>query len=211
MTHARFITLEGGEGTGKSTLAAGLEVALVQRGIGVERTREPGGTPGAEEIRRLLVEGSGDRWQPMSEALLLYAARHDHVERRIRPALAAGRWVICDRFFDSTTAYQGAAGGVDRATLDQLRVLALGDFAPDLTLVLDLDPEIGLGRAGLRGGHEQRFEGKGLAFHQRLREGFLDVARAEPERCAVIDAGLPVASVLASALAVIDQRLGAGR
>lgn len=211
MTHARFITLEGGEGTGKSTLAAGLEAALVQRGIGVERTREPGGTPGAEEIRRLLVEGSGDRWQPMSEALLLYAARHDHVERRIRPALAAGRWVICDRFFDSTTAYQGAAGGVDRATLDQLRVLALGDFAPDLTLVLDLDPELGLGRAGSRGGHEQRFEGKGLAFHQRLREGFLDVARAEPERCAVIDAGLPVASVLASALAVIDQRLGAGR
>ncbi|HCY55324.1 MAG TPA: dTMP kinase, partial [Oceanicaulis sp.] len=172
MARGRFISLEGGEGTGKSTLAAGLEAVLVQRGIGVERTREPGGTPGAEEIRKLLVEGAAERWQPMSEALLLYAARHDHVERRIKPELAAGRWVISDRFFDSTTAYQGAAGGIDRSTLDKLRRLTLGNFTPDLTLVLDLDPEFGLQRAGSRGGSEQRFEGKGLAFHQRLRKGF---------------------------------------
>ncbi|WP_429911338.1 dTMP kinase [Glycocaulis sp.] len=208
MARGRFITLEGGEGTGKSTLAAGLEEALGQRSISVERTREPGGTPGAEEIRKLLVEGAGDRWTATSEALLFFAARHDHVERRIKPALDAGRWVICDRFFDSTTAYQGAAGGLDGETLDQLRRLTLGDFTPDLTLILDLDPEAGLVRAGSRGGGEQRFEGKGLSFHQRLRQGFLDIARAEPERCAVIDAGQPAEQVLASALAVIEQRLG---
>ncbi|AZU04058.1 thymidylate kinase [Glycocaulis alkaliphilus] len=208
MKPGRFITLEGGEGTGKSTLAAELEAALVQRGISVERTREPGGTPGAEGIRKLLVEGAADRWQPMSEALLLYAARYDHVERRIKPALTAGKWVISDRFFDSTTAYQGAAGGIDRATLDPLRRLTLADFAPDLTLVLDLDPETGLRRAGSRGDNEQRFEGKGLTFHQRLRQGFLDIASAEPERCAVIDAGQPPADVLDAALGIIQQRLG---
>lgn len=208
MNRGRFITLEGGEGTGKSTLAAGLEAALVQRGISVERTREPGGTPGAEEIRKLLVEGAADRWQPMSEALLLYAARHDHVERRIRPALDTGRWVICDRFFDSTTAYQGAAGGLDTARLEQLRLMALGDFAPDLTLVLDADPDFGLRRAGSRGGHEQRFEGKGLAFHQRLREGFLDIVHAEPGRCALIDATDTVDAVLSAALTLVGQRLG---
>jgi dTMP kinase len=208
VARGRFITLEGGEGTGKSTLAAGLEATLTQRGIAVDRTREPGGTPGAEDIRKLLVEGSGDRWQPMSEALLLYAARHDHAERRIRPALEAGRWVICDRFFDSTTAYQGAAGGMDRETLDQLRQIALGDFKPDLTLVLDLDPAFGLRRAGSRGDHEQRFESKGLAFHQRLRQGFLDIARSEPERCALIDASQPADTVLADAVSLVEHRLG---
>jgi len=208
MARGRFITLEGGEGTGKSTLAAGLEAALTQRGISVKRTREPGGTPGAEEIRKLLVEGAADRWQPMSEALLLYAARHDHVERLIKPALEAGHWVLSDRFFDSTTAYQGAAGGMDRETLDQLRHIALGDFAPDLTLVLDFDPEFGLRRAGSRGGSEQRFESKGLAFHVRLRQGFLDIARTEPERCALLDAGEPPDDVLASALDLIAKRLG---
>lgn len=208
MARGRFITLEGGEGTGKSTLATGLEAALTQRGIRVERTREPGGTAGAEEIRKLLVEGTADRWQPMSEALLLYAARHDHVERRIKPALAAGRWVICDRFFDSTTAYQGAAGGVNADTLSTLRGLVLGDFTPDLTLILDIDPQSGLRRAGSRGDAEQRFESKGLAFHQRLRQGFLDIAHAEPDRCAVIDTSQPPALVLNHALAVIEQRLG---
>ncbi|MCC5980114.1 MAG: dTMP kinase [Oceanicaulis sp.] len=208
MAPGRFITLEGGEGTGKSTLAAGLEEALGRRDVKVERTREPGGTPGAEEIRKLLVEGTADRWQPISEALLLYAARHDHVERHIKPALAAGRWVISDRFFDSTTAYQGAAGGVDAQTLATLRQLVLGDFAPDLTLILDLDPEAGLTRAGSRGTGEARFESKGLAFHQRLRQGFLDITKAEPERCVVIDAGQPPETVLADALAAIETRLG---
>lgn len=208
MPRGRLITLEGGEGTGKSTLAAGLEDALSRRGIAVERTREPGGTPGAEEIRKLLVEGEADRWEAMSEALLLYAARHDHVERRIKPALDAGHWVICDRFFDSTTAYQGAAGGVDPGTLKTLRTLVLGDFAPDLTLILDLDPKFGLGRAGARGGSEQRFEGKGSEFHQRLRQGFLDIARSEPERCVAIHAGQSQDAVLGSALKQIEQRLG---
>ena len=208
MARGRFITLEGEEGTGKSTLAAGLDAALTARGISVARTREPGGTPGAEEIRKLLVEGAADRWEPMSEALLLYAARHDHVERKIKPALDAGQWVISDRFFDSTTAYQGAAGGMDRKTLDQLRHIALGNFAPDLTLVLDLDPQSGLGRAGSRGDHEQRFESKGLGFHQRLRQGFLDIAAAESLRCARLDANAPPDEVLASTLEVIAKRLG---
>jgi len=208
VARGRFITLEGGEGTGKSTLAAGLEEALGKRGIKVERTREPGGTPGAEMIRELLVNGPAERWTAMSEALLFFAARHDHVERRILPALAAGRWVISDRFFDSTTAYQGAAGGVDAQTLATLRQLVLGDFAPDLTLILDLDPEAGLARAGSRGTGEARFESKGLAFHQRLRQGFLDIAKAEPERCVMIDASQPPETVLADALAAIETRLG---
>ncbi len=209
MARGRFITLEGGEGTGKSTLATGLEAALGRRGIVVDRTREPGGTKGAEEIRKLLVEGRADRWRPLSEALLLYAARHEHVEGRIEWALGAGHWVVCDRFFDSTTAYQGAAGGVDRTTLNELRKLVLGDFAPDLTLILDIDdPYIGLDRAAARGGHEQRFESKGLAFHERLRQGFLDIAKEEPERCVVIDASQPPDAVLADALKAIETRLG---
>lgn len=208
MDRGYFITLEGGEGTGKSTLAAGLETALAGRGIAIERTREPGGTPGAEMIRDLLVNGPAERWTAMSEALLFFAARHDHVERRIRPALEAGRWVLSDRFFDSTAAYQGAAGGVDADTLATLRRLVLGDFAPDLTVILDLDPELGLSRAGSRGTHEQRFESKGLAFHQRLRQGFLDIASAEPERCVVIDSRQPQDRVLAAAMNQIEQRLG---
>lgn len=208
MPRGRFITLEGGEGTGKSTLAAGLEEALGQRAIAVERTREPGGTPGAEMIRGLLVNGPAERWTAMSEALLFFAARHDHVERRIRPALDNGSWVISDRFFDSTTAYQGAAGGVDAQSLETLRQLVLGGFMPDLTLILDLDTEAGLTRAGSRGTGEARFESKGLAFHQRLRQGFLDIARAEPERCVVIDASQPPEAVLADALKAIETRLG---
>lgn len=208
MERGYFITLEGGEGTGKSTLADGLESALAERGITIERTREPGGTPGAETIRDLLVNGPPERWTAMSEALLFFAARHDHVERHIRPALEAGRWVLSDRFFDSTTAYQGAAGGVDARTLATLRALVLGDFAPDLTLILDLDPQAGLARAGSRGAHELRFESKGIAFHTRLRQGFLDIAGAEPQRCAIIDASAPKEVVLQDALAIIEARLG---
>ncbi|MFN3835153.1 MAG: dTMP kinase [Glycocaulis sp.] len=208
MPRGRFITLEGGEGTGKSTLAAALEDALGRRGIVVERTREPGGTPGAEMIRDLLVNGPAERWTAMSEALLFFAARHDHVERRIRPALDKGCWVLCDRFFDSTTAYQGAAGGVDARSLETLRQLVLGGFRPDLTLILDLDPGAGLARADNRGTGEARFESKGLTFHERLRQGFLDIAKEELERCVVIDAGQPQEAVLAEALKAIETRLG---
>lgn len=208
MAPGRFITLEGGEGTGKSTLAAGLEAALIARSISVERTREPGGTPGAEMIRDLLVNGPPERWTAMSEALLFFAAREDHVSRRIKPALAAGRWVISDRFYDSTTAYQGAAGGVDAATLSAMRQMVLGDFRPDLTLILDMDPAAGLARADSRATGEARFESKGLAFHERLRDGFLKIAGDEPERCAVIDASQKPDAVLAQALQLIDARLG---
>lgn len=207
MVPGRFITLEGGEGTGKSTLAAGLEAALTARSILVERTREPGGTPGAEMIRDLLVNGPPERWTAMSEALLFFAAREDHVSRRIKPALAAGRWVISDRFYDSTTAYQGAAGGVDAGTLSAMRQMVLGDFRPDLTLILDIDPAAGLARADIRATGEARFESKGLAFHQRLRDGFLKIAGDEPERCAVIDARQTPDAVLAQALQLIDTRL----
>lgn len=183
----RFITLEGGEGAGKSTQAARLCEWLRGRGLEAVQTREPGGTPGAEQIRALLVAGATDRWTPMTEALLLYAARADHVARLIRPALERGAWVVCDRFADSTRAYQGAGHGMDRGTLDVLHRTALGDFAPDLTLILDLPPEAGLARAAHRGG-EARFESLPADFHARLRRGFLDIAAAEPDRCVVLDA-----------------------
>lgn len=203
----RFITLEGGEGAGKSTLARALAESLTARGHMVDVTREPGGTDNAEAIRDLLVTGETGRWSPLSEALLLYAARADHIERRIAPALAKGIWVICDRFADSTRAYQGAAGKLDRARLDALHDAVLGEFEPDLTLILDLDPQAGLERTRRRGEAVTRFEQHGLAFHQALREGFLQIAREAPERCAVIDATQDAESIAAQALDLIDQRL----
>lgn len=204
----RFITLEGGEGAGKSTLARKLSESLTARGLEVDLTREPGGTPNAEAIRELLVTGETGRWSPLSEALLLYAARADHLERFIEPALASGRWVICDRFADSTRAYQGAAGKLDRARLDALHVAALGDFAPDLTLILDLDPQAGLERTHRRGEAATRFEKHDIAFHEALRQGFLEIAHEAPRRCAVIDAAQDPDAIAAQALDLIDQRLG---
>lgn len=192
-----FITFEGGEGAGKSTQVRRLAERLAASGREVVTTREPGGSEGAEAIRGLLVRGDADRWSPMSETLLLYAARADHLERLIRPALARGAIVISDRFADSTRAYQGAAGGVDPAFIDRIEGEVLGHTRPDLTLILDLSAEAGLARAEGRGGVEARFESKGLSFHQRLREGFLAVAATEPERCKVIDADQPVDRVSA--------------
>lgn len=205
----RFITLEGGEGAGKSTLARGLAEALSERGLHVERTREPGGTPNAEAVRALLLEGETGRWSPISETLLLYAARADHMERFILPALSAGKWVVCDRFSDSTRAYQGAAGRLDAARIDAIDRASLGGFAPDLTLILDLDPGEGLERTVERGETATRFERQDAHFHAALRQGFLDIAAAEPERCAVIDSRQPREAVLAQALAVVTDRLGA--
>ena len=208
-----FITFEGGEGAGKSTqlrrLAAGLTDRLSGSGRGVVATREPGGSAGAEAIRSLLVEGAADRWSAMAETLLLYAAREDHMRRTIRPALAEGAVVLCDRFADSTRAYQGAAGGVDPAMLDALEAAVLGDTRPDLTLILDLPAATGLHRAIGRGGAEARFESKGLEFHERLRAGFLAIARAEPARCAVIDADRTVEAVAADIDDIIATRLPA--
>lgn len=203
----RFITLEGGEGAGKSTLAKTLADRLQARGQSVLVTREPGGTANAEAIRTLLVDGAEDRWSPMAETLLLYAARDDHVTRLIEPALTRGDWVICDRFSDSTRAYQGAAGGVAPDQIDQIHDAALHGYQPDLTLVVDLDPAVGLARAEARGEGPTRFERQPSQFHAALRQAFLDIAAREPDRCAVIDGSQSPEAVAMSAMAVIEARL----
>ena len=208
MTRGRFVTLEGGEGAGKSTHIRNLAAWLEAQGIEVVTTREPGGTEGAETIRRLIVEGSVDRWDALTETLLLNAARRDHVRRLIEPALARGAWVLCDRYVDSTLVYQGIAKGVKIETLLELHALATGPLWPDLTLVLDLPPQIGLARAAGRGGAETRFEDHDIAFHETLRQGFLDLARRFADRCAVVDASAPLEAVSAAIEAALRERLG---
>lgn len=188
MTRGRFITFEGGEGAGKSTQVRRLADDLRGRGLEVVQTREPGGSTGAEAIRALVVAGEADRWSPRTEALLMFASRSDHLEKTIRPALEAGSWVVCDRFADSSRVYQGAGGGAAPEFLEALERAVVGEDQPDLTLILDLPVEVGLERALARGQADTRFESKGLAFHQRLRDGFGEVARRYPERCRVIDA-----------------------
>ncbi|NEX91393.1 dTMP kinase [Caulobacter sp. 17J65-9] len=207
MRRGRFITLEGGEGAGKSTQARRLADRLRERGIQVVQTREPGGSPGAEALRGLLVEGGAERWSPLSEALMMYAARSDHLERVIRPALESGAWVVCDRFSDSTRAYQGAGGGVSAEVIEQLDRTVVGDDRPDLTLVFDLPVEAGLARAHHRAGGEARFESKGVDFHNRLRQGFLAIALAEADRCRVIDATRPVDEVSETVWAAVIEAL----
>jgi dTMP kinase len=184
----RFISFEGGEGAGKSTQARRLAATLEARGIFCVITREPGGSPGAEDIRKLLVNGDPGRWDALTETLLLYAARADHVARTIKPAIEQGRWVLCDRFADSTYAYQGAGRGLDRETVRRIEAVTIGDFKPDLTLVLDLPAEDGLKRANARASAETRFEQFDIGFHERLRQAFLDIAKRAPDRCRVIDA-----------------------
>ncbi|MDP1874809.1 dTMP kinase [Phenylobacterium sp.] len=210
MNQGRFITFEGGEGGGKSTQLRLLAQRLSGPGRDVVSTREPGGSPGAEAIRDLLVRGQADRWSALTETLLMYAARRDHVERVIGPALERGAWVLCDRFADSTRAYQGAAGGTDPALISALEDHVLAGVRPDLTLVLDLPPETGLGRAADRAGLETRFESKGEAFHARLREAFLDIAAAEPERCRVIDASRSLETVSADIWSAVEDLLSRG-
>ena len=188
MSAGLFITLEGGEGIGKSTQAKHLKRHLEQTGHAVALTREPGGSQGAEDIRALLVTGEPDRWDGMTEALLLFAARRDHVELVIKPALQAGNIVICDRFTDSTMAYQGYGHDLGRETIEKLSAVVLDGFGPDLTLILDLPVDTGLSRAMSRGDAEQRYEDMDIAFHQRLRDGFLDIAKREPGRCKIVDA-----------------------
>ena len=207
MRRGCLITLEGGEGTGKSTQARRLSERLQAEGLEVVATREPGGSPGAEEIRALLVAGATERWSSTTETLLLYAARADHLERVIRPALDRGAWVVCDRFADSTRAYQGAAGGASPALLKALEHEVLGPDRPDLTLVFDLPAEAGLARALQRGEARTRFEARDPEFHERLRAAFLEIARAEPERCAVIDARPESEAVAAAIWSVVAERL----
>ena len=203
-----FLTLEGGEGTGKSTQAKLLAARLAATGLSVVQTREPGGTPEAEALRALLLNGEVGRWTAEAEALLNYAARDSHLQKVIRPALAADEFVLCDRFMDSTRAYQGYAGQCDMTLLYALESSIVGATRPDLTLIFDLDPAIGLARAKSRGDKsEDRYERKGLEFHQMLRGGFLSIARIEPARCRIIDAAGTVDEVASRVNAVVQRVL----
>jgi dTMP kinase len=204
----RLITLEGGEGSGKTTQINGLREFLQTLVADVVVTREPGGSDGAEQIRRLLVNGETSRWTPLSEALLHYAARQDHLDKTVLPALSRGAWVVCDRFADSTTAYQGYGQGLGPELIAKLHELTLGSFAPDLTFVLDLPPEIGLERTRRRNGDEDRYERMDLSFHRRLRDGFLAIARSAPRRCVVVDATADAATVQAVLRMTLCQRFG---
>jgi len=201
-----FISLEGIDGAGKSTQAGLLATALEARGRTVLRTREPGGAPGAEAIRRLLVEGDPDRWSPETEILLFTAARRDHLEKTIRPALARGEIVLTDRFADSTRVYQGATRGDLRALVDRVHDAMIG-IEPDLTLILDMDPKAALHRGLARGSGEDRFEDFGLEFQEKLRAGFKALAAAEPARCALIDAARGADEIAAELLAAVEARL----
>ena len=201
----RFIVFEGGEGAGKSTQVPRLADALRARGEDVVTTREPGGSPGAEAIRGLLVSGDTARWSPETEALLINAARADHLDRTIRPALAKGQWVICDRFADSTMAYQGYGMGLDRAWLEVLRKRVVGDTEPGLTLIFDLSVEVGLGRAIA----SQRYEKMGPAFHDKLRAAFKEIAVSKDGRKrVVIDAGKDVDEVARQVLHAVTSAYG---
>jgi len=193
-TRGRFITLEGGEGTGKSTNMALVEGLLREAGVDVVVTREPGGTPLAERMREILVSHAEEPLPPVAELLLMFAARSVHLENRIRPALESGRWVLCDRFTDATFAYQGGGRGLDETLIGFLESTVQRELRPDLTLLLDADPALGLERAGARGAAD-RFEAEHLGFFRRVREGYLRRAGDEPGRFRVIDAGRPLAEV----------------
>ncbi len=196
---AYFISLEGGEGTGKSTQITLLTDRLKKLGIDTVSTREPGGCDSAELIRDFVLTGETDRWTPMTEALLFTAARKEHTHRIIKPALKEGKWVVTDRYFDSTLAYQGGGHGLGISKMRELTRLALDDFEPDLTLILDIDITIGLNRAGTRlkeaASSEDRFERMGTPFHQTLRKALLTIAEREPERCCIIDAAGDIETV----------------
>lgn len=213
-----FITFEGGEGSGKTSQINKLAKMLTEKGMRVITTREPGGTPEAEKIRNFLVQREGGRWSPMAETLLLFAARQMHVEQVIKPALASGKVVISDRFTDSTRAYQGYGHDLDLKVIEDLNTLVLGDFAPDLTLLLDIEAESGLERSGRRLAaealkvkqNEDRFESLELEYHQRLRDGFLDIAKNNPGRVVVFDATLPMDELSAAIAKTVFERLPDG-
>ncbi len=211
MSRGKFITFEGGEGAGKSTQVRRLVARLQAAGVEVVATREPGGSPGAEAIRALVLTGSADRWSPVTETLLMYGARRDHIERTIIPALERGAWVVCDRFSDSTRAYQGGAGGVAPELIAALENHVLAEVRPDLTLVFDLPVEVGLARAEIHAaasGHaETRFESKGVAFHERLRAAFREIAAIEPDRCVLVEAAAGIEDVEAAVWAAVSSWL----
>lgn len=207
MKGGRFITIEGGEGAGKTTQAARLARSLERRGVPSVVTREPGGTAEAERIRALLLGPGGVGWEPATEVLLHFAGRLENVAKTVKPALAAGRVAICDRFADSTLAYQGYGSGVPLATIRAIGEAALDGFRPDLTLVLDVDPALGLERARKRSTAADRYESETLDFHRRVRNGFLEIAASEPSRCAVIDAARDEDRVAEEVLAAVLRRL----
>jgi dTMP kinase len=207
VARGQFITLEGGEGAGKSVQRDRLVQALRAAGLETVATREPGGSPSAEAVRELLL-APGTDWQPLSEALLHAAARSQHLAETVRPALEAGRWVVSDRFSDSTRAYQGWGQGVALETLDQLEAMVVADTRPDLTLMLDVAPEVGLARAEGRGQGADRYEAMDLAFHQRLRAGYRAIAESAPERCVLIDARGSEDAVAAEIRSAVHARLG---
>lgn len=209
---ARFITFEGGEGVGKSTQVKRLLACLGRHSVEAVRTREPGGTPKAEAVRSFILQGRSEAWGAGAEAVLFAAARLDHVNQLVAPNLARGTWVVSDRFHDSTRAYQGLTGGVDDSLIDALEVLALDGHTPDLTIMLDMDPEIAFRRVAERAVEDglaltgDRFEKEEIEWHQRLRQGFLDIARANPERCVVISAEQSVEALEAAIWAVVSAR-----
>ncbi len=205
---APFITFEGGEGCGKSTQVDLLFRHLLLLGIDVVSYREPGGTKGAEEIRSLLLEGDGDRWTPTTEALLMSAARADLVEKRIRPQLNKGGWVLCDRFTDSTLAYQGFGHGLDDASIAQLNQFTVGSLTPDLTFVFQLNPKLGLERTALRAGGKDRYETFDLSFHTKVEKGYEEILKRNPERCVAVNALLDIEMISEMIFTEVSQRFG---
>ena len=205
----KFITFEGGEGTGKSTQAGMLAERLETYGLAVQLTREPGGSPGAEIIRHVLLTGAAKPLGADVEAMLFAAARDDHVQCTILPALRSGKWVVCDRFADSTRVYQGILGQVDQKLINVLERVSMGELSPDLTVILDLPVQVGLERAKQRRGNAQadRFEGEGAEFHQKLRDAYLAIAAQEPDRCVVIDAGASKDVVAEAIWQAVQSRL----
>jgi dTMP kinase len=209
----KFITFEGGEGTGKSTQAAMLALRLESLGLRVLLTREPGGSPGAEIIRHVLLSGAAKPFGAEAEAMLFAAARDDHIRCTILPALEAGKWVICDRFADSTRVYQGALGQVDQRLINALERVSLGDLYPDLTLILDVPVALGLKRAARRrgGANPDRFEAEKIDFHEKLRQAYLALAAAEPERCVIIDTAAPKEKVARQVWKAVNSKLAPAR
>ncbi len=206
---SKFITFEGGEGVGKSTQATILANRLARAGLRVFTTREPGGSPAAEEIREALLSGQVEQFGPLAEAVLFSVARQDHIDNAISQALSEGKWVVCDRFLDSTRAYQGASGGVPRPIINALERLTVRGLMPDLTLILDLPASEGLERVAQRGAADalDRFEAQDLAMHERVRRAFLEIAEEEPDRCIVIDAHQPEAMVAEDIWETVADRL----
>lgn len=211
-----FITLEGGEGTGKSTQVKLLHQALLAAGVDAVTTREPGGTPQAERIRNLLIQRDAGNFDALTEALLMMAARREHLVNKIWPSVEKGQWVISDRFADSTRAFQGYGMGLGQEVIDEIYRLIAGHFQPDLTFIFDIEPELGLGRsmkqlavtANKTESTEDRYERMGLPFHQRLRQGFLEIARRFPERCVIIDAAQDIQVIHHQMLKAVEDRFG---